>query len=463
MQPSGKPETVEASIGFYFADEAPAKTPALLRLGSQGIDIPASEANYTITDSYTLPVDVEVRSVRPHAHWRAREMKGFATLPDGTTKWLIYIKDWDFRWQNMYRYVTPFTLPKGTILTMRYTYDNSAANARNPRQPPQLARWGPQTSDEMGDLWVQVLARDERDLPALSRELKRKAAEETVVGYETLLRRDPNDVGLHNDAAFEYLELNRPKEASGHFEAFVRRQPDSAAGHFNLGMALRLAGRVEEAISEHQAALRLKSDFAAAHYSLGQLFDGRNRLDEALAHYLEAIRSDPANAGAHNNAGFVLARSGKPDEAMSHYREALRIDPQSPDAHYNIGVVSQMRGEWAEAAGHFRDALRFRPDWAPVLAGLAWVLATAPDDRLRDPSQAIQLAERAVILSERRNAESLDVLAGAYAAAGRFDCALELIHEAISMNPPPALLAGMLEREALYNRRQAYREPAGGR
>ena len=40
--------------------------------------------------------------------------KAMATLPDGSTKWLIYIKDWDFRWQHVYRYVTPFALPKGT-------------------------------------------------------------------------------------------------------------------------------------------------------------------------------------------------------------------------------------------------------------------------------------------------------------------------------------------------------------
>ena len=94
------------------ADDPPERTPAMLRLGRQSIDIAAGEKHYTITDSFVLPVDVEVQAVQPHAHYRAREVTGVATLPDGTTKWLIYIKDWDFRWQHVYRYVTPFALPQ---------------------------------------------------------------------------------------------------------------------------------------------------------------------------------------------------------------------------------------------------------------------------------------------------------------------------------------------------------------
>ena len=111
-----------------------------------------------------MPVDVEVQAVQPHAHYRARSVRGDATLPDGTVKPLITIGDWDFRWQHVYRFVTPLKLPKGTRLSMRYTYDNSAENARNPEHPPKRARWGQRSSEEMGDLWIQVLTRDARDL-----------------------------------------------------------------------------------------------------------------------------------------------------------------------------------------------------------------------------------------------------------------------------------------------------------
>ena len=57
----------------------------MLRLGRQNIDIPAGDPRYTVTDSYVLPVDVEVQAVQPHAHYRLRDARGEATLPDGST------------------------------------------------------------------------------------------------------------------------------------------------------------------------------------------------------------------------------------------------------------------------------------------------------------------------------------------------------------------------------------------
>ena len=95
----------------------------MLRLGRQNIEIPAGEKRYVTSDSFVLRVDVDVQAVQPHAHYRAREVKGTATLPDGTSTPLIYIKDWDYRWQHVYRYVNPLTLPKGTTIELQYAFD----------------------------------------------------------------------------------------------------------------------------------------------------------------------------------------------------------------------------------------------------------------------------------------------------------------------------------------------------
>src|SRR5262249_6146913 len=157
------------------------------------------QRDYETTDTYTLPVDVDVHGVQPHAHYRAREINGFATLPDGTIKGLIAIRDWDFDWQDTYRYVTPFTLPKGTTVTMRYTYDNSAANRRNPQLPPQRVHWGQNSSDEMGDLWIQLVPRSAADLDVLTRDIRQKVFREDILGYETMLQQTPDDVSLHDD------------------------------------------------------------------------------------------------------------------------------------------------------------------------------------------------------------------------------------------------------------------------
>src|SRR5205809_5534425 len=114
-----------------------------------------------------------------------------ATLPDKSTKWLIYIQAWDVRWQHVYQYVTPLALPKGTTITMRYTFDNSAENPRNPQQPPKRVFWGEESTSEMDELWLQVLTHGEDDLRALTAAIRQKMIAEDVVGYESRLRQDP--------------------------------------------------------------------------------------------------------------------------------------------------------------------------------------------------------------------------------------------------------------------------------
>src|SRR5262245_4174500 len=106
MRPGGRVESVKPSIGFFFGSDPPDRIPVMLRLGRQNIDI-APGTTYTVEDSYTLPVDVDVQAVQPHAHYRAREVRGVATLPDGSTRWLISIKNWNFQWQHLYRYEKP--------------------------------------------------------------------------------------------------------------------------------------------------------------------------------------------------------------------------------------------------------------------------------------------------------------------------------------------------------------------
>lgn len=340
MVPNGKSEVVRPSIGLYFDDHAPARTPATLRLGRQSIDIPAGERAYVSSDSFVLPVDVEVHAVQPHAHYRAREIRGVATLPDGTTRWLLYIKDWDFKWQHVYRYVTPLTLPRGTTISMRYTFDNSADNPRNPQQPPARVRWGQQSAREMGDLWVQVLPPNDRDLQVLLDAFEPKAIAEDIVGYETMIRDDPSKISLHDDVAVLYLHQGRPQQAVEHFEASVGLKPDSASAHYNLGTALAAAGRLEESIARFRRALRIKPDYAIA----------------------------------HNNLGNLLVRVGNLGEASQSFREAARLDPASAEAHYNLGSLAFARGELVEAIGEFHRAAQLNPDWPMPLASLAWLL-----------------------------------------------------------------------------------------
>ena len=106
-------------------------------------------------------MDIEVVGMAPHMHWLGREMKVTATLPDGSTKPMIWIKDWDFNWQGQYLFEKPVMLPKGTRLDIEANYDNSADNPRNPNSPPKRVTWGEQTTDEMALCFVQLVVKDE--------------------------------------------------------------------------------------------------------------------------------------------------------------------------------------------------------------------------------------------------------------------------------------------------------------
>jgi hypothetical protein len=116
--------------------------------------------------SATLPVDVKVYLANPHAHYLGKEFKATATLPDGTTKPLLWIQDWDFNWQDGYNYKEPVLLPKGTRLDVRITYDNTAANPRNPSNPPKRVWWGEESTDEMGSISFGLIPVRREDEPA---------------------------------------------------------------------------------------------------------------------------------------------------------------------------------------------------------------------------------------------------------------------------------------------------------
>jgi hypothetical protein len=172
FHPTGKAEAERSTIGIYFSSRPPERNlkgvelPALFGFGA-GINIPAGKSDYTLQDSLTLPVDVQAFGVFAHFHYIAKEIKADATLPDGSIRPLIWIQEWDFNWQDVYTFKTLVSLPKGTRVDVRVTYDNSANNPRNPNNPPRAVLWGEQTSDEMASVNIPMVTVRKEDEQAL--------------------------------------------------------------------------------------------------------------------------------------------------------------------------------------------------------------------------------------------------------------------------------------------------------
>ncbi|MEM7009845.1 MAG: redoxin domain-containing protein [Verrucomicrobiota bacterium] len=154
--PTGKVEIDQSEVGVYFIDrpveevlKEPAKLVSSFWISDYEIEIPAGDANYESTASYTLPRDVLMVGIVPHMHLLGKSVRVTATLPDKTSQTLIDVPSWNYNWQDEFYYERPFPLPAGTKIDVAAVFDNSDGNPSNPSHPPKAVRWGDGTLDEM--------------------------------------------------------------------------------------------------------------------------------------------------------------------------------------------------------------------------------------------------------------------------------------------------------------------------
>ncbi|HEV8543428.1 MAG TPA: tetratricopeptide repeat protein [Verrucomicrobiae bacterium] len=300
LQRSGKAEQIQPEIGFYFTNQPPNANPYLIGLLAESIDIPAGEKDHLIERTFELPVGVDLLNVLPHLHYLGKQVQSFATLPDGTQQCLLSIPNWDFNWQGEYRYRPPIFLPAHSKITMRLTYDNSAENVRNPNHPIRRVTFGPQSTDEMGELWLQVLPRDPADLPALEKAHNQFRNLETIAYYENQLRLNAGDSEVHTALGKLLGPMGKLEPAIQHFQAAIQLDPAQVEAHYYLGLSLYTIREWNDAQEEFETALRLDPKHVKAHDALGLLLLKLNKPAEAEAHFKRAIELNPEDAAARN-------------------------------------------------------------------------------------------------------------------------------------------------------------------
>jgi tetratricopeptide (TPR) repeat protein len=336
LQPSGKPELIQPALGLYFTDKPATMHPILLQLDKDRmLDIPPGAKNFLVSDDFTLPVDASVLAIYPHAHYLGKDLLALATLPDGTKKTLIHIGSWDLNWQAVYRYAEPVDLPAGTTISMRFTYDNSADNARNPNQPPKRVAAGNRAVDEMAHLWLQVLPRESSDAGADPR----VAIQEALALHH--IQNDADDFEAHyNLAALLQMRGDLPGALLQFTEA-VRIRPDDSTANNALGGVLFASGQLDGAVAHLNAALKGRPDYFDAHYNLGNALASEGDFQGALLHFRAAVRLNPQDANAEANLGSALAETGNLKEARLHFERALEIDPKNELARENLEQLNR--------------------------------------------------------------------------------------------------------------------------
>lgn len=228
----------------------------------------------------------------------------------------------------------------------------------------------------------------------------------------------PDDATVHHNLAEVRLRHNDLAAAVPHLERAIALAPDSIASRVSLGHALTAMGRVEDALVHLRRAAELAPGDADVLTNLGNAELERANPVAAAEAYREALAVRPQHPLALNNLGLLRYRQGALDEAAAYLGQAVEAAPEYGNAHRNLGDVLVDRGEYSRGAAHYARALDLAPQDADAMCKLAWTLATAPEESVRDGARALELAQRAAAQVGRSPAV-LRVLAAAYAEAGR--------------------------------------------
>ncbi len=401
LKPSGKPEVASAQVGLYFTDRPPSKQPMLLQLEhDSALDIPAGERNFVVEDALRLPVDVEVLGIYPHAHYLGKRLEAWATLPDQQKKWLILIPGWDIDRQSVYRYRNPVFLPKGSVVHMRYIYDNSSDNEHNPHIPPVRVKAGNRSEDEMAHLWLQVLPVN----------TPRNGPDPRLLLQEAWMRN------------------------------WLSKEPDDIIPLYNLASALAGQGRYKDAVVAFQHALALHPGDERTLNELGAALQNSGDWEQAEKTYKQDIAAHPGTCDARFNLASLALKHDQASEAERQFRTMLEQCPSDAAVHSGLGVVLASGGQSAAAEAEFRAALQIDPHDFPALYNLGDLALQASQ-----PQQAVGFLEAAV--QQRPNdADAHEQLAGAYALSGRVGDAAAQLREAITLSPDNPQLHALLSQ-----------------
>lgn len=257
------------------------------------------------------------------------------------------------------------------------------------------------------------------------------------------------------------LKSKEYQAAVDKFSMAIEAVPDDFEALNNRGFARIYTGDYEGAIEDCSRSIAINPGSAKAYNNRGlaRLFTGA--FDEAIVDFDQAIAINPRYVDAYSNRGLAWSQKKDYAKAIADCTEALHLNPRSAKALYSRGFARDRQGDPGGAMWDYIQVLKVNPSYIEAFNSMAWIMATSPDDRLRDGRRAVAYAEKAVDNSPA-DINFIDTLAAAYAEAGRFDEAIAIENRIIS------LLATTRQRDAIamhvkrmnhYEEGRPYREP----
>jgi protein O-mannosyl-transferase len=236
-------------------------------------------------------------------------------------------------------------------------------------------------------------------------------------------------------AAWCLLTFHRARVFSSEenlYKDTLAKNPAAWGTQIDYGVVLASRGDFAAAMEHFKASLRYHADNPDAESNLGQALAEQGKSDEAETHYLAALKSRPNDAEAHRRLAIALVKQGQIPEALYHFRQAITLS-RKPEIKTRLTYADLLHqtGDFKESATQLRRIIALKPDSVEALNNLAWILATAPDDAVRDGAAAVEYAQRAAKLPPVPGLCVPGTLAAAYAEAGRFPDAITTAENAI--------------------------------
>ena len=240
------------------------------------------------------------------------------------------------------------------------------------------------------------------------------------------------------------------------FNTALRYDPVRWKALHNRGISLTLFNRHTEALSDFDKVIELKKDAPKIFFNRAEVRLALGKSEEALADYNQVLAATTGDVEALIGRGKCNYFLKKPREAIADFNQALRFQPTSAIAFAWRGETQILQGLWSGAALDFRQAFKLNPNYGRAYRGAAWLMATCPDEKLRDATLAVSSAEKAIALDGKGDYAYLDALAAAYANAGKYAEAKATATEAFAL--APADEAEMIQgRLKMYSADQPYR------
>ena len=239
----------------------------------------------------------------------------------------------------------------------------------------------------------------------------------------------------------------------------LEARPENPRAWFMLGSEYFGRNRFDEALPMYEKAVSVQMPIGEFHAGLADCLRELGRSDEAIEQYRLAIELKPTLAKAHNGLGVLQYRLGNLEAARDAFQKADDLD--LPEARYNLASVLIDLSELARAVPLLEASLAEHPDFSLPARRLAWILATAPQEELRDGGRASDLLNSHFQITESESPYVWDTHAAVLAEQQMFDDAVRAGEHALELagdREDSQLITAIQERLECYRQQRPWRE-----